>query len=96
MSPSAIRTPLRHLVSIRRDLDWFKACGEAYQRPSGGSSAERILAWHVRRAGFVRVAAGSPLPDKEAIMATTEGLVGMVHVTANIAGQALHGSSAAI
>jgi hypothetical protein len=49
-----------------------------------------------RRAGFVRVAAGSRLPDKEAIMATTEGLVGLVHVTANIAGQALYGSSAAI
>src|SRR4029453_2420319 len=48
------------------------------------------------RAGFVRVAAGSRLPDKEAIMATTEGLVGLVHVTANIAGQALYGSSAAI
>ena len=45
---------------------------------------------------FVRVAAGSRLPDKEAIMATTEGLVGLVHVTANIAGQALYGSSAAI
>jgi hypothetical protein len=29
-------------------------------------------------------------------MATTEGLVGLVHVTANIAGQALYGSSAAI
>jgi hypothetical protein len=42
------------------------------------------------------VAAGSRLPDKEAIMATTEGRVGLVHMTANIAGQALYGSSAAI
>ena len=42
------------------------------------------------------MAAGSRLPDKEVIMATTEGLVGLVHVTANIAGQALYGSSAAI
>ena len=42
------------------------------------------------------MAAGSRLPDKEAIMATTEGAGGLVHVTANIAGQALDGSSAAI
>jgi len=48
------------------------------------------------RAGFVRVALGSPLPDKEAIMATTEGRVGLVHPMANIAGQALCRSSAAI
>jgi aminoglycoside phosphotransferase (APT) family kinase protein len=41
----------RYLVSIRRDLDWFTACCDAYERSSGRRlSIERILAWHIRTA----------------------------------------------
>lgn len=56
----------RYLVSMRRDLDWFDACRQAYQRLSGRQlSLERILAWHVLTAlgdALWRTERGVPLP----------------------------------
>jgi aminoglycoside phosphotransferase (APT) family kinase protein len=56
----------RYLVSIRRDLDWFNACRDAYQRLSGRQlEVERILAWHILTAlgdALWRTERGVPLP----------------------------------
>lgn len=56
----------RYLVSIRRDLDWFTACVDAYQQRSGRElSVERILAWHIRTAlgdALWRTELNEPLP----------------------------------